>query len=123
MAKKILIVEDDEPILTLLSEIFGCTTDYIIICAQNGEEALRIVRSDHPDLILLDVQIPGISGHEVCKEVKSDTATARTKILVVSGMVQKCDERKALQAGADGFITKPFRSAILMEKVEELLTG
>ena len=121
MTKKILIVEDEEDILELLSAIFGDLGDYGILCARDGEEALRIARVDNPDIILLDIQLPKMNGHEVCKSVKSDPAMSHTKILMISGMAQNSDWQKAQEAGADGYIAKPFTSIALVEKVEELL--
>jgi len=121
VTKKILIVEDEEDILELLSAIFGDLGDYGILCARDGEEALRIGRVDNPDIILLDIQLPKMNGHEVCKSVKSDPAMSHTKILMISGMAQNSDWQKAQEAGADGYIAKPFTSIALVEKVEELL--
>lgn len=121
MTKKILIVEDKEDILELLSAIFDDPGDYQILCARDGEEALRIARVDNPDIILLDIQLPKISGYEVCKSVKSDPAMSHTKVLVLSGMAQNSDRQKAQEVGADGYVTKPFSSIALVEKVEELL--
>jgi len=121
MAKTILIVEDEETILELLLEIFGDLGDCRVICARDGEEALRVARGNNPDIILLDVRLPGINGHDVCKSVKSDPAMSHTKVLMISGMAQNSDWQKAREAGADGYIIKPFSSIELVEKVEELL--
>ena len=121
MTKKILIAEDEEDILELLSVIFGDLGDYEILCARDGEEALRITRVDNPDIILLDIRLPKLNGYEVCKLAKSDPTMSQTKVLMVSGMAQNSDWQKAREAGADGYIIKPFNSNELVEKVEELL--
>jgi twitching motility two-component system response regulator PilG len=121
MTKKILIVEDEETILTLLSEIFGDLAEYVVLCARDGEEALRIARVDNPDVILMDVQLPKMNGYEVCKSVKSDPAMSHTKILILSGFAQNSDWQKAQEVGAAACIAKPFSSIALVEKVEELL--
>ncbi len=121
MTKKILIVEDEEDILALLFAIFGDLEDYRVLCARDGEEALRIARADNPDIILLDIHLPRISGHEVCKSVKSDPAMSHIKVLMISGMVQSSDWQKAQEVGADAFIVKPFNFVAVVEKVEELL--
>ena len=121
MTKKILIVEDEEAILELLSEIFSDLGDCRVLCARDGEEALRIARRDNPDIVLLDIRLPRMNGHEVCKSVKSDPAMSHTKVLMISGMVQDSDWQKAQEVGADAFIAKPFDSIALVEKVEELL--
>ena len=119
---KIQIVEDEEDVRELLSEIFGDLGDYRILCARDGEEALRIARAHNPDIILLDIQLPKMNGHEVCKSVKSDPAmSCHTKVLMLSGMAQNSERQKAQQAGADAYMTKPFSSITLVEKVEELL--
>ena len=122
MNKKILIAEDEEDILELLSTILGDFGDYEILCARDGEETLRIARVDNPDIILLDIQLPKLNGYEVCKLVKSDPTMSQTKVLMISGMAQNSDWQKAREAGADSYIIKPFSSIELVEKVEELLS-
>jgi DNA-binding response OmpR family regulator len=121
MTKKILIVEDEEAILALLSTIFDDRSKYTTLCASDGEEALRIAQVDNPDIILLDIQIPKINGREVCKSVKSDPAMSHTKVLMLSGMAQTTGWQKAREVGADGYVAKPFDLIALMETVEELL--
>jgi DNA-binding response OmpR family regulator len=121
MTKKILIVEDEETILELLLATFGDLMDYKILCAGDGEEALRIARVDNPDIILLDILLPKINGYEVCKSVKSDPTISHIKVLMLSGMVQSSGWQKAQEVGADAYIAKPFSSIALVEKVEELL--
>ncbi|MFC2017670.1 response regulator transcription factor [Chloroflexota bacterium] len=121
MTKKILIAEDEEDIIELLSAILADSGDYEILYARDGEEALRIAGVDNPDIILLDVQLPKLNGYEVCKSVKSGSAMPHTKVLVMSGIVQNYDLLKAQEAGADGYITKPFSPTTLVEKVEALL--
>ena len=119
--KKILVVEDEEDILKLLLSIFDGFGDYRILSARNGEEALRLARVDNPDIILLDIQLPRLNGYEVCKSIKSDPTMSHIKIIVLSGMTQNSDRQKAQEAGADGYIAKPYSSIELLEKVKELL--
>jgi DNA-binding response OmpR family regulator len=121
MNKKILIVEDEEDILELLSAIFEDLGDFEIICARDGEEALRITQVDNPCIILLDVALPKLNGYEVCKSVKSDPRLSHTKVLMLSGMTQTSDRLKAREAGADDYIFKPFSPTALVEMVEALL--
>ena len=78
MTKKILLAEDEEDILELLSTILGDLGDYEILCARGGEETLRIVRVDNPDIILLDIQLPKLNGYE-CKLVKSTQLCPKPK--------------------------------------------
>ncbi len=119
--KKILIVEDEKDILELLLSVFDDFGDYRILSAMDGEEALRLARVDNPDIILLNIQLPRLNGYEVCKSIKSDPTMSHTKVLMLSGMAQNFDQQKAQEAGADGYITKPFSSIELLEKVEGLL--
>ena len=107
--------------MILLSAIFGDLEDYEVLCARDGEEALRVARVDNPDIILLDILLPKLNGYKVCKLIKSDLAMSHTKVLMLSGMTQKSELLKAQEAGADGYIAKPFSSTALVEKVEELL--
>ena len=119
--KKLLVVDDEEAILKLISTIFEDHGDYIILCVKDGEEALRIARVDNPDAILLDIKLPKINGYDVCKLIKSDPAMSNVKILMMSGVAQNTGWQKALEVGADGYIAKPFSSVALSEKVEEIL--
>jgi DNA-binding response OmpR family regulator len=121
MSKKILIVEDDEAILELLLEIFSELPEYIVSSAVDGQEAIDAARANNPDIILLDILLPTMSGYDVCRSVKSDTITSHIKVLILSGMAQNMDHKKALEVGADAYITKPFSSDLLLEKVGELL--
>jgi CheY-like chemotaxis protein len=121
MPNKMLIVDDEEAILQLLSETFRDFGDYVILCAGNGQDALRIAQADKPEIILLDVRIPALNGYEVCRTVKANPSTSHIKILMLSGLVQPSDWQKAEEAGADGFIAKPFSLTALVDKVEDLL--
>ena len=120
MAKKILIVENEESIRILISTILGNLDDYRITCARDGEEGMRVAREGNPDIILLDNRLPGISGLEVCGLMKLDPAMSGTKILILSCQGQNFDWQQAQKMGADGYLTKPFSTTVLLEKVAEL---
>lgn len=120
MAKKILIVEDEKDILELLRTIFSDQKDYDICCAEDGQEALDTVYSLRPDIVILDVNLPVLSGDKLCKRVKADPAMKHVKILMLSGKAQRCDYLKAKEEGADDFITKPFRAKELLDSVKIL---
>lgn len=122
MVRKILVVEDEEDILEMLSAILRISTDCTVLLARDGEEALQVVREHSPDVLLLDIRLPKLDGHEVCKSIKSDPTTSHIKIIMMSGLVQNFDRQKAKEAGADAYIAKPFSSSVLVEKVEELLS-
>jgi CheY-like chemotaxis protein len=119
--RTVLIADDEEAILSLIAEVLSDLGHYRILSARDGEEALRIVRSDKPDIILLDVMLPKMEGNEVCRQIKTDPAAARTRVLMLSGMAQRTDAQMSRKNGADAYMTKPFSSVALVSKVEELL--
>jgi len=121
MVNKMLIVEDEEAILTLLSTLFGFFEKYEITLARDGEEAFKLIRKDIPDIILLDIQLPKMDGYELCKTIKSDPATSKIKVLMLTGLAQYQNLQKAFEVGANACITKPFSVSLIVDKVEELL--
>jgi DNA-binding response OmpR family regulator len=121
MTRKILIVEDEENILTLLSVIFEENDNYQLFCARNGAEALNMVKTYSPDFIILDIQLPIKNGYEVCRAVKSNPMTSQIKVLMVSGIEQNRGWQNAQEAGADDYLAKPFNPATLTQKVEDIL--
>jgi CheY-like chemotaxis protein len=110
---------DDEPVLRKLVRATLERSDYTIVEASDGDEALALVHSERPDLILLDIMMPGRSGAEVLTELRGDPATAATPVIVLSARSQASD-RQAM-AGADHYLTKPFSPHSLSSLVEELL--
>lgn len=123
MIRKILLVEDEDDVFELLSAIFNDPMNYEVLWAKDGYEALKITLDENPAVILLDVQLPGLNGYEVCRSIKSNPTLSNVKILMLSGMTQYQDYQKAQEAGADDYITKPFSSNTLLKKVEDLLSG
>ncbi len=121
MAKRILVVEDDADIQGLMRAIFSDASKYQVSCAGDGEEAKRMALSMCPEIILTDVNLPKASGYEVCRFVKSQPALQKVKIVVVTGMAQENDYRKAMENGADCYVKKPFRPRELVEVVTRLL--
>lgn len=122
MNNTILIVEDDKDILQLLHAIFDCLENYKTLFAQNGREAIDTVQANSPNVIIMDIQLPDSTGYDVCKKIKAIPAMCDTKVLMLSGMTQYADRLKAKEAGADDYITKPFSSTELLEKVEGILS-
>ena len=104
---RILIV-DDEPHILQMIQINMKTKGYESITAETGEEALKLAVSESPDLILLDIMLPGIDGVEVCRRIKSDPATKRIPVLMISAKSEGQDRIKGFLGGADDYITKPF---------------
>ena len=121
MNKKILIVEDEMEIAKLFCEIFEGLENYETIYAVDGRQALIYARANKPDLLLLDIQLPDLTGYEVCRLIKVDPALSNTKILMISGLAPDSDWLKALEIGVDDCIAKPFCSSLLIEKIDGLL--
>lgn len=109
-SKKVLIVDDEAHIRLLLEQTLEELDDagVEILCASNGEEALRYIRSERPDLVLLDVMMPIMSGFDVCKAVKADPTLAGTFILMLTAKGQEFDRITGQEVGADLYMTKPF---------------
>lgn len=120
MAKRVLIA-DDEPNIVISLEFLMEQAGYETRVATNGQEALDLVASFHPELMLLDIMFPGKSGYEVCQRLKSDPATRDIKIAIVSAKGRDVEVAKALELGADAFIAKPFSTRELVAKVREML--
>ncbi|MFZ2446744.1 MAG: response regulator [Syntrophobacteraceae bacterium] len=105
--KKILIVDDEQPIYSYLQKKFT-KLGYLAFTAGDGEEAVRQAFEDPPDIILLDVKLPKMSGIEVCKKLKSADATRNIPILMLSARAQSGEIREGLEAGADKYLCKPM---------------
>jgi two-component system alkaline phosphatase synthesis response regulator PhoP len=118
--EKILVVDDEEDILELLRFNLsreGCQ----VFCASSGEEALRLVRSEIPDLVVLDLMLPGIDGLEVTRRLKSDPNTKHLPIVMLTAKGEEADIVTGLELGADDYVTKPFSPRILVARVRAVL--
>jgi twitching motility two-component system response regulator PilG len=120
MQKKILIVEDEESLLKLES-ILLTTKGYLVQGATSGRSALESVAEEPPDLILLDIMLPEIDGFEVCRRLKSSPKTRHIPIILLTAKKTPEDVARGEEVGADQYITKPFKSAMVMESIEKLL--
>jgi putative two-component system response regulator len=117
----ILMVDDNATNLQVLSQTLA-GRDYRLLVAKNGESALAIVRKAQPDLILLDIMMPGMDGFEVCRQLKADPATHDIPIIFLSALGQTEDKVRGLQLGAVDYITKPFQPEEVIARVETHLT-
>jgi PleD family two-component response regulator len=117
---RILIADDNLQGVELL-EAYLSGSDYDLATAADGEEALRKVQTWHPDLILLDIMMPRISGFEVCKRLRASAATHEIAILMVTALDQPSDIERAVDAGADDFLAKPINKIELLLRVRSLL--
>ena len=117
---RILIVDDEKVNLDVLGR-FLAPERYQVITASDGEKALQAITREKPDLILLDVMMPGLGGLEVCKRVKSSPATLFLPVVLVTGLANTEDRVKGTEAGADDFLTKPVNKEELVTRVKSLL--
>ena len=117
---RILVVEDEDNIAFALDYVMmreGYKNDRI----SNGGEALSRIRETRPDLVLLDVMLPDVSGYEICQDVRLDPTLSDVKILMMTARGSAIERRKGLALGADGFISKPFELSELRQEVRRLL--
>ena len=118
--KQILVVDDEEDILELVS--FNLTKEgYQVICTTTGEKAIEIVRTQRPDLVVLDLMLPGINGLEVAKILKNDPGTRDILIVMLTAKGEESDIVAGLELGADDYVTKPFSPRILAARVKAVL--
>ena len=116
----ILIIED-EPDISELIEYNLTQSGYSIIVSNNGEKGIEITRKHLPDLILLDLMLPGIHGIDVCRILKNDKDTSGVSIIMLTALGQEEDIIKGLQTGADDYVTKPFSFPVLEARIQSVL--
>lgn len=122
ITKRILIVEDDPSVLRATSYILE-KEGYEVLSAQNGLEGLKKARDSNPDLLLLDVMLPGVDGFEICHSLRGEPETASLPILMFSAKGQESDKATGLKVGADEYITKPVDREVLLSKVAAWLSA
>lgn len=120
MPRKILIV-DDEPSIVIPLQFILEKAGYDVLIGYNGEDALDIVARHEPDLILLDIMLPGIDGYEVCEIVRLNPAWHKTRVIFLTAKGREEDIAKGMVLGADAYITKPFSNADVLQKIGSLL--
>lgn len=116
--RKVLVADDDRNVLFMISELLA-RSDYEVSQAVNGDQALQMARELVPDVVILDVMMPGRDGLEVCRALKADPATAGIKIIFVTAKAQGKDREAGLEAGADDYITKPFKLQEILLKIKQ----
>lgn len=121
MAKATILVVDDEEDIRELVELNLAQEGYRISTCETGEQALTMVRANTPDLIVLDLMLPGIDGLEVCKRLKTDPATRQIPVVMLTAKGEESDIVAGLELGADDYITKPFSGKVLAARVRRVL--
>ncbi|WP_339884311.1 response regulator transcription factor [Vreelandella maris] len=117
---KVLVV-DDEPNIVLSLEFLMEQAGFEVVTAEDGEQALARVNDSQPDLLLLDISLPGISGFDVLERLRNEEATAQLPIIMLTAHGRDVEREKGMALGADDYITKPFSTQSLVEKVKALL--
>jgi class 3 adenylate cyclase len=119
-AAKVLVVDDTPQNVKLLADILTAK-GYAPITAASGEEALAKLACESPDIVLLDIMMPGLSGYDVCRRIRADAATSLLPIVLVTSLDPQSERLKGIEAGADDFVQKPFNQAELLARVRSLL--
>lgn len=122
MVNKILIV-DDEPNIVLSLEFLMKQAGYQVRTAGDGETGLAAVTAEHPDLVLLDVMMPRKNGYEVCQAIRENPELKDVRIIMLTAKGRDVEREKGLAMGADDYVTKPFSTQEVVEKVQEMLSG
>ena len=122
MAKKILIADDEPNIVTALEFLLQKAGSEAGI-ARNGQEALKAIEAEPPDLVLLDVMMPVASGYEVCRHIRARPDLRHIKVVMLSAKGREAEVTKGMAMGADLYVTKPFSTRELMDQIRRLLEG
>ncbi len=118
--KRILVVDDEIYIVHILE--FSLTMEgYSVLTASDGEEALRMIEREDPDLVVLDIMMPKLDGYEICRRIRQSKRTSTLPVILLSAKGRPVDRETGLAAGADDYIAKPFSPRKLLEKIRELL--
>ena len=118
--KRILVVEDEESLLKLESILFT-SKGYAVTGARDGKSALEAIAADRPDLVVLDVMLPDLDGFEICRTIKENPETRSLPVIMLTAKKSSLDLERGRLAGADAYITKPFKSVKVLEVIEGLI--
>jgi len=122
IAKRILIIEDNPSFSRAINHIVE-KEGYEVSTASNGMTGLRMAKDNPPDLLILDVMLPGLDGFEICSQLRADESTEKLPIIMLSAKGQEADKTTGLSVGANEYLTKPIDRALLLEKIASLLAA
>ena len=120
MSKRILIIDDQEDLRGILRDLLS-GSGYALVEAADGRDGVAKAKSERPDLILMDIQLPVVDGYEATRQIKADPTLAKTPIIAVSSFAMKGDEDKARAAGCDHYVTKPYSPIQLLRLIRGFL--
>ena len=121
MPQTILVVEDEPNIVESLSFLMK-KAGFVVRVARDGNTAIRTIESEAPDLVLLDIMMPRRDGYEVCRTIRANPDWDDVRIIMLSAKGRDLDRRKGLELGADDYITKPFSTREIVERVQKILS-
>ncbi len=121
-SRKIVVVDDEYFILRSLSLIFE-REGYACSIAGDGEMALKLIKSEKPNIVFLDIAIPKMDGYQVCKEIRRDPDLEDIYVIMLTAMGQEVDQKASLEAGANEYMLKPFNPRLVRERVAEILSA
>ncbi len=122
MKKTILIIEDNEQNMYMLSYLLE-QSNYTIIKAYNGLDGLKLAHENHPEIILIDIQLPDMDGYEICNKLSYNGLPKSTVIIAVTSYAMGGDKEKAIEAGADGYLEKPINPDTFVKQMESIVNG
>jgi len=118
MGKRILVIEDHEDNRRILRDLLS-SAGFDLIEAMTGDEGVAMAQEHRPDLILMDIQLPGLDGYQATRRIKADPALRQIPVIAVTSFALSGDDVKAYEAGCDGYVTKPYSPRQLLAKVRE----
>ncbi|WP_044397447.1 response regulator [Lacinutrix sp. Hel_I_90] len=119
MKPSILIIEDNEQNMYMLSYLLE-SSNYKVIKAYNGVDGLRLAHENHPEIILIDIQLPDMDGYEICNKLRHNGLPKNTTIIAVTSYAMGGDKEKAMEAGADGYLEKPINPDTFVKQMESI---
>lgn len=118
---KTVLIADDEPNIVVSLEFLLEKDGYRVLLARDGHEALEAIQRERPDLVLLDVMLPRLSGYDVCQRIRQDPALSKVRVIMLTARGREVEVTKGLALGADAYVTKPFSTRDLLEQVRRQL--
>lgn len=120
-AARILVADDDHLVLEMVTDLLTAH-GFTVLTAADGEEALAVIKREHPDLVLLDIMMPKLCGYEVARACKSDPVLQSIPIIIITAKGEIFDQTSARKCGAEGYMLKPLNSSLLIAQIRSLLT-